>query len=166
MILFINPIGGKKKGVKIWEKDVQPLMTIAGIETKMMVTERAGHIRDTLLTVDLSDLHVSLVLARLTLFVRFNVVETKHACVRSNKAYLSSLRVSRNSKRTCIFTCVCVCVCVHYLHIQKMAHSVEGLILSFSNEIYKEYKCYRQKTEIHARTSPEDRPGPSVDFRS
>ncbi|XP_071570266.1 ceramide kinase isoform X2 [Temnothorax nylanderi] len=57
VMLFINPIGGKKKGVKIWEKDVQPLMTIAGIETKMMVTERAGHIRDALLTADLSDLH-------------------------------------------------------------------------------------------------------------
>lgn len=59
VMLFVNPIGGKKKGIKIWEKDVQPLMTIAGIETKMMVTERAGHIRDTLLTADLSDLHVS-----------------------------------------------------------------------------------------------------------
>ncbi|KAM0727928.1 Ceramide kinase [Formica fusca] len=57
VMLFINPIGGKKKGVKIWEKDVQPLMTIAGIETKIMVTERAGHIRDMLLTADLSDLH-------------------------------------------------------------------------------------------------------------
>ncbi|XP_018352225.1 PREDICTED: ceramide kinase [Trachymyrmex septentrionalis] len=57
IMLFINPTGGKKKGVKIWEKDVQPLMTIAGIETKMMVTERAGHIRDALLTADLSDLH-------------------------------------------------------------------------------------------------------------
>ncbi|XP_067216268.1 ceramide kinase isoform X3 [Linepithema humile] len=60
VMLFINPIGGKKQGVKIWEKDVQPLMTIAGIETKMMVTERAGHIRDTLLTADLSDLHAVL----------------------------------------------------------------------------------------------------------
>ncbi|XP_011175344.1 ceramide kinase [Solenopsis invicta] len=57
VMLFINPIGGKKKGVKIWEKAVQPLMTIAGIETKMMVTERAGHIRDALLTADLNDLH-------------------------------------------------------------------------------------------------------------
>lgn len=58
VMLFVNPIGGKKKGLKIWEKDVQPLMTIAGIETKMVITERAGHIRETLLTADLSDLHV------------------------------------------------------------------------------------------------------------
>ncbi|XP_066583603.1 ceramide kinase isoform X1 [Prorops nasuta] len=57
MLIFVNPYGGKKKGSKIWEKDVQPLMTIAGIETKVMITERAGHIRDTLLTSDLSDTH-------------------------------------------------------------------------------------------------------------
>jgi len=72
-MLFINPIGGKKKGIKIWEKDVQPLMTIAGIETKMMVTERAGHIRDALLTADLSDLHVSPVLTRLTILLSCDV---------------------------------------------------------------------------------------------
>ncbi|KOX79352.1 Ceramide kinase [Melipona quadrifasciata] len=41
ILLFVNPFGGKKKGLKIWEKDVQPLMTIAGIDTKILVTERA-----------------------------------------------------------------------------------------------------------------------------
>lgn len=65
VMLFINPIGGKKNGVRIWEKDVQPLMTIAGIETKVIVTERTGHIFDTLLMADLSDLHVSLIPIRL-----------------------------------------------------------------------------------------------------
>lgn len=58
-MLFVNPFGGKKKGVKIWEKDVQPLMTIAGVETKMLITERVGYARDILLTADLSDFHVS-----------------------------------------------------------------------------------------------------------
>ncbi|KOC62165.1 Ceramide kinase [Habropoda laboriosa] len=57
ILLFVNPFGGKKKGLKIWEKDVQPLMTIAGIETKMLITERMGHARDTLLNADLSDFH-------------------------------------------------------------------------------------------------------------
>lgn len=57
-MIFVNPFGGKKKGLKIWEKDVQPLMTIAGIETKMLVTERVGHARDTLMNADLSDFHV------------------------------------------------------------------------------------------------------------
>lgn len=37
---------------------MQPLMTIAGIETKMLVTERVGHARDTLMNADLSDFHV------------------------------------------------------------------------------------------------------------
>ncbi|XP_006566593.1 ceramide kinase isoform X3 [Apis mellifera] len=57
ILLFVNPFGGKKKGLKIWEKDVQPLMTIAGIETKMLVTERVNHIRDILLSTDLTDFH-------------------------------------------------------------------------------------------------------------
>lgn len=61
ILLFVNPFGGKKKGLKIWEKDVQPLMTIAGIETKMLVTERVNHIRDILLSTDLTDFHVSFI---------------------------------------------------------------------------------------------------------
>ncbi|XP_046623003.1 ceramide kinase isoform X1 [Neodiprion virginianus] len=55
IMVFVNPIGGKKKGLKIWESDVQPLLAIAGVEARMLVTERAGHIRDTLLTCNLDD---------------------------------------------------------------------------------------------------------------
>lgn len=61
ILLFINPFGGKKRGLKIWEKDVQPLMTIAGIDAKTLVTERVGHIRDVLLSADLTDFHVSFI---------------------------------------------------------------------------------------------------------
>ena len=68
ILLFVNPFGGKKKGLKIWEKDVQPLMTIAGIDTKMLVTERVGHARDTLLSVDLSDFHASFILCFVGVF--------------------------------------------------------------------------------------------------
>ncbi|XP_014212641.1 ceramide kinase [Copidosoma floridanum] len=50
ILLFVNPYGGKKKGLEIWEKQVQPLMTIAGIESKVVITERQGHIREILLT--------------------------------------------------------------------------------------------------------------------
>ncbi|XP_043283824.1 ceramide kinase isoform X2 [Venturia canescens] len=57
IMFFVNPFGGKKKGTKIWEKQVQPLMHIAGVETKMVMTERAGHIRDTLLSSNLDDVH-------------------------------------------------------------------------------------------------------------
>ncbi|XP_012258476.2 ceramide kinase [Athalia rosae] len=55
IMFFVNPFGGKKRGLKIWEKEVQPLLTLAGIETRSMVTERAGHIRDTLLACNLDD---------------------------------------------------------------------------------------------------------------
>ena len=36
-------------------------MTIAGIDAKILVTERVGHIRDVLLSVDLTDFHVSFI---------------------------------------------------------------------------------------------------------
>lgn len=72
ILLFVNPFGGKKKGLKIWEKDVQPLMTIAGIDTKILVTERVGHARDILLSVDLSDFHVSFTLRAFTFLFHFS----------------------------------------------------------------------------------------------
>ncbi|KAH0553836.1 ceramide kinase [Cotesia glomerata] len=56
IIVFVNPFGGKKKGNKIWEKQVQPLMKIAGVETKTIITERAGHIHDCLLNSNLDDI--------------------------------------------------------------------------------------------------------------
>lgn len=58
IILFVNPFGGKKKGLQIWEKSVQPLMGIAGVEAKVIVTERAGHIRDILLNCELDSYQV------------------------------------------------------------------------------------------------------------
>ncbi|XP_012278630.1 ceramide kinase [Orussus abietinus] len=56
ILIFVNPYGGKKKGLKIWEKEVQPLLKIAEIESRVIVTERAGHVRDTLLTTNLDDI--------------------------------------------------------------------------------------------------------------
>ncbi|XP_034941938.1 ceramide kinase [Chelonus insularis] len=56
ILVFVNPFGGKKKGTKIWEKQVQPLMRLAGIETKIIITERAGHIHDCLLNSNLDDI--------------------------------------------------------------------------------------------------------------
>lgn len=58
ILLFVNPFGGKRKGLHIWEKQVEPLMQLAGLETKVLVTERAGHIRDTLLTCELDSYQV------------------------------------------------------------------------------------------------------------
>lgn len=56
IMFFVNPFGGKKRGLKIWKREVEPLLAIAGVETKLMVTERAGHIRDVLLTCSLDDI--------------------------------------------------------------------------------------------------------------
>ncbi|KAJ8683458.1 hypothetical protein QAD02_019250 [Eretmocerus hayati] len=57
ILLFVNPFGGKKKGLEIWEKRVQPLMNLAGVEAKVIVTERAGHIHDYLMSCELGSYH-------------------------------------------------------------------------------------------------------------
>lgn len=59
ILVFVNPFGGKKRGLKIWKKEVAPLFDIAGIEYKAMVTQRANHIKDILLSAYLDEYHVS-----------------------------------------------------------------------------------------------------------
>jgi len=49
-LLFVNPYGGKKKGLKIYEKHVKPLFVMAGIEANVIITQRQNHARDTLLS--------------------------------------------------------------------------------------------------------------------
>ncbi|XP_066997111.2 ceramide kinase [Anabrus simplex] len=50
LLLFVNPYGGKRKGIKIYEKHVKPLFSIAGMDANVMVTQRPNHARDILLT--------------------------------------------------------------------------------------------------------------------
>lgn len=50
LLLFVNPYGGKKKGLKIYEKHVKPLFIMAGIEANVIITQRQNHARDTLLS--------------------------------------------------------------------------------------------------------------------
>jgi len=50
LLLFVNPYGGKKKGVKIYEKHVKPLFVMAGIDANVIITQRQNHARDTLLS--------------------------------------------------------------------------------------------------------------------
>lgn len=57
-MVFVNPVGGKKRGLKIWERDVRPLLAVAGVEARVVVTERAGHIRDSLMSCNLDDVQV------------------------------------------------------------------------------------------------------------
>lgn len=46
----MNPYGGKKRGQKIYEKNVKPLLARAGIETKVVITEYQNHAHKTILT--------------------------------------------------------------------------------------------------------------------
>lgn len=55
LLVFVNPFGGKKRGLKIYEKAVKPLFDIAGIEVDLTITQRQNHARDTLLSEPLSD---------------------------------------------------------------------------------------------------------------
>ena len=50
LLLFVNPYGGKRKGLKIYEKHVKPLFLVAGIEANVIITQRQNHARDTLLS--------------------------------------------------------------------------------------------------------------------
>lgn len=54
LMVFVNPFGGKKKGLQIYEQVVKPLFVIAGTELDLTVTQRANHARNILETEDLS----------------------------------------------------------------------------------------------------------------
>uniref|UniRef100_A0A1B6D226 DAGKc domain-containing protein n=1 Tax=Clastoptera arizonana TaxID=38151 RepID=A0A1B6D226_9HEMI len=54
IIVFVNPFGGKRKGLQIYEQIAKPLFDIAGIEIDLTVTQRANHARDILESEDLS----------------------------------------------------------------------------------------------------------------
>jgi ceramide kinase len=52
----VNPYGGKKKGLKIYEKQVKPLFLVAGIEVNVIITQRQNHARDILLNCSLDNI--------------------------------------------------------------------------------------------------------------
>lgn len=56
LLLFVNPYGGKKKGLKIYEKQVKPLFLVAGIEVNVIITQRQNHARDILLNCSLDNI--------------------------------------------------------------------------------------------------------------
>ncbi|KAL6530298.1 hypothetical protein OROHE_014651 [Orobanche hederae] len=55
LLVFIHPRSGKGQGCKIWEALV-PLFSQAKVKTKVIVTERAGHARDVLASINNRDL--------------------------------------------------------------------------------------------------------------
>ena len=49
LLLFINPYGGSKKGTKIFDLEIKPILQLARIDYTLVITERANHARDILL---------------------------------------------------------------------------------------------------------------------
>eukprot|EP00298_Acanthocystis_sp_HF-20_P014567 c20821_g1_i2.p1 GENE.c20821_g1_i2~~c20821_g1_i2.p1 ORF type:complete len:457 (+),score=161.56 c20821_g1_i2:37-1371(+) len=45
LLVFINPYGGKRRAVKIWN-GVEPIFKVAGIEVEVILTQRANHAFD------------------------------------------------------------------------------------------------------------------------
>ncbi|KAF8768092.1 Ceramide kinase like protein [Argiope bruennichi] len=54
LLVFINPYGGKKKGVKIYEKKVLPLFHLARIQVTSVVTQRPNHAKEMIEDIDTS----------------------------------------------------------------------------------------------------------------
>ncbi|XP_049933498.1 ceramide kinase isoform X2 [Nymphaea colorata] len=49
LLVFVHPFSGKGKGCMIWES-VSPIFTRAKVATKVIITQRAGHALDTMLS--------------------------------------------------------------------------------------------------------------------
>jgi ceramide kinase len=54
LLMFVNPFGGRKRGLRIYKEVVKPLMDIADVTVDLTITQRANHARDVLLEDDLS----------------------------------------------------------------------------------------------------------------
>lgn len=46
LLLFVNPYGGRRRAMKIYEKYGKPLFTIAGVDVTVNVSQRKDQIRD------------------------------------------------------------------------------------------------------------------------
>lgn len=54
IMVFINPLGGRRQGLQIYEKWCKPIVELAGIDASCVITQRANQIRDILMIHDLS----------------------------------------------------------------------------------------------------------------
>lgn len=46
IVVFINPFGGKGKAKQIYDKQVEPVLQLVGVDRKVILTERANHAYD------------------------------------------------------------------------------------------------------------------------
>lgn len=49
ILLFINPYGGKQQATQIYDKHARPLFELAKVAVTVIVSQRANHIRDTII---------------------------------------------------------------------------------------------------------------------
>ncbi|XP_067615992.1 ceramide kinase isoform X2 [Eurosta solidaginis] len=54
LLVFINPYGGRQRGLNIYERHCKPLFMLAGIDASCIITQRSNQIRDILLSHDLA----------------------------------------------------------------------------------------------------------------
>ncbi len=54
LLVFVNPIGGKRQGLPIYRDKVAPIFDLAGIVTEVVTTVRQNHARDMLNDYDLT----------------------------------------------------------------------------------------------------------------
>ncbi|XP_039959609.1 ceramide kinase [Bactrocera tryoni] len=54
LMVFINPYGGRQRGLQVYERHCKPLFQLAGIDASCIISQRSNQIRDILLSHDLS----------------------------------------------------------------------------------------------------------------
>ncbi|XP_067944520.1 ceramide kinase-like [Watersipora subatra] len=54
LLVFINPYGGRKKARKVFDEKVASIFDLAGITSHVIITERANHAKDYIMSRDLS----------------------------------------------------------------------------------------------------------------
>lgn len=50
LLLFVNPYGGKKKALRIYDGTVKPILQLAGIDASVVISQRSNQIRDFIMT--------------------------------------------------------------------------------------------------------------------
>lgn len=54
LLLFINPFGGKGKGLQIYDNLVKPIFNMAGVDASVVVSQRSDQIREFIMTQSLN----------------------------------------------------------------------------------------------------------------